>query len=69
VVVVHPYTTVSVKSHVPITLEMKNSNYSKWASYFKSLCSKFGLKPHIDGMLAADPTDPNWDQVDCCVKT
>jgi hypothetical protein len=69
VVVVHPYATLSVKSHVPITLEIKNSNYSKWAPYFKSLCGKFGLKPHIDGTLAADPTDPNWDQADCCVKS
>jgi hypothetical protein len=69
VVVIHPYATVFVKSHVPITLEIKNSNYSKWASYFKSLCSKFSLKPHIDGTLVADPTDPNWDQADCCVKS
>jgi hypothetical protein len=69
VVVVHPYATVSVKFHVPITLEIKNSNYSKWASYFKSLCGKFGLKLHIDGTLAADPADPNWDQADCCVKS
>ena len=53
----------------PITLEIKNSNYSNWASCFKSLCGKFGLKPHIDGTLAADPTDPNWDQADCCVKS
>jgi hypothetical protein len=68
-VVIHPYATVSLKSHVPITLEIKNSNYSKWASYFKSLCGKFGLKPHIDGTLTADPTDPNWDQADCCVKS
>jgi hypothetical protein len=66
---VHPYATVFVKSHVPITLEMKNSNYSKWVSYFKSLCGKFGLKPHIDGTLAADPADRNWDQADCYVKT
>jgi hypothetical protein len=69
VVAIHPYATVSVKSHVPITLEIKKSNYNKWASYFKSLCGKFGLKPHIDGTLAADPTDPNWDQADCCVKS
>jgi hypothetical protein len=69
VVVVHPYATLSVKSHVPITLEIKNSNYSKWASYFKSMCDKFGPKPHIDGTLTADPTDPNWDQADCCIKS
>jgi len=42
--IVHPYATVSVKAHVPVTLEMKNSNYTKWASLFKSMCGKFGLK-------------------------
>ncbi|XP_039833289.1 uncharacterized protein LOC120694183 [Panicum virgatum] len=68
-IVVHPYATVSVKSHVPITLELKNSIYSKWASFFKSMCGKFGLKPHIDGMLPACRTDPQWDQADCCIRT
>ncbi|WVZ90303.1 LOW QUALITY PROTEIN: hypothetical protein U9M48_036613, partial [Paspalum notatum var. saurae] len=68
-VVVHPYATISVQSHVPVTLQMKNSNYSKWASYFKSMCGKFGLEPHIDGTLAARPTDPQWDQADCCVRS
>ena len=57
-IVVHPYATVPVKSHVPITLELKNSNYSKWASFFKSMCGKFGLKPHIDGTLPVCRTDP-----------
>lgn len=28
-IVVHPYATVSVKSHVPVTLVLKNSNYTK----------------------------------------
>ncbi|WVZ93845.1 hypothetical protein U9M48_039799 [Paspalum notatum var. saurae] len=35
--VVHPYATVAVQSHVPIKLEMQNSNYTKWSSYFKSI--------------------------------
>ncbi|CAN6234371.1 unnamed protein product [Urochloa humidicola] len=46
---------------------MQNSNYSKWASFFMSMCGKFGLKPHITGSTAARPTIPHWDQVDCCV--
>ncbi|XP_022685425.1 uncharacterized protein LOC111258440 [Setaria italica] len=53
--VVHPYATVSIKSHVPMTLAMKNSTYSKWASFFKSMCDKFGLKSHIDGTVAPPP--------------
>jgi len=66
--IVHPYATVSVKAHVPVTLEMKNSNYTKWASLFKSMCGKFGLKSHIDGSSPPRPEDPQWDQVDCCVR-
>ncbi|XP_072146684.1 uncharacterized protein [Setaria viridis] len=65
--VIHPYATVSVKCAV--TPKMKNSNYSKWASYFKSMCGKFGLKPHIDVMLPPRPTDPYWDQADCCIRS
>jgi len=71
-VVLHPFATVSVKSHVPVVLEMKNPNYSKWASFFKSMCGKFGVKPHIDGtslpLPTTDPLWPSWDQADCCVR-
>ena len=30
-----------------MTLMMKSSSYNKWASFFKFMCGKFGLKPHI----------------------
>jgi hypothetical protein len=33
-VVIHPYTAVNVKTHIPVTLEMKNPNFTKWASFF-----------------------------------
>ena len=67
-VVVHPYATISVKAHVPVTLEMKNSNYTKWAS-FKSMCGKFGLKPHIDNSSPPRPNNPQRDLANCCAKT
>ena len=66
---VHPYATVNVKSHVPVTLTMKSTAYSRWASYFKSMCGKFGLWLHIDGTVAPRPEDPAWDQADCCVRS
>jgi hypothetical protein len=56
-IVAHPYATVNVKSHIPITLDLQ-SNYSKWAFFFKSLCSKFGLRSHIDGSTPPRPDDP-----------
>jgi hypothetical protein len=68
-VLVHPYAIMTVRSHVPIILHMKNSNYSMWASFFKSMCGKFGLKSHIDNSIPPRPTDPNWDQADCCIRS
>jgi hypothetical protein len=57
---------VSVKSHIPFTLEL-NSNYSKWAFFFKSLYDKFELRSHING-CAPQPDDPHWDAAECCVR-
>ena len=62
---IHPAAAVCVKTHVPFTLEI-NSNYLKWSSYFKVLCGKFGLRPHIDAPLHADP---QWVIADSCVKS
>jgi hypothetical protein len=51
---------VSVKVHVPIMLELTNSNFTKWASFFKSMCGKFGLQLHIDGSSPRRADDPIW---------
>ena len=66
-IVAHHYATVNVKSHIPITLDLQ-SNYSKWAFFFKSLCGKFGLRSHIDGSAPPRPDDPQWDAAECCVR-
>jgi hypothetical protein len=41
-VMAHPYAMVSIKSHVPFMLE-QNSNYSKWAFFFKSHLANSGF--------------------------
>ena len=46
-----------------------NSNYMKWVSYFKVLCGKFGLRPHIDAPGTAFPDDPQWVIANSCVKS
>jgi hypothetical protein len=67
--VTHPYATIFVKSHIPLTLSMtKNASYSKWVSLFKSMCGKFGLRSHIYGTVAPRPDDPDWDQADYCIR-
>jgi len=48
---------------------LQGSNYQKWSSYFKVLCGKFGLRPHIDAPGAPLPDDPQWIIADSCVKS
>ncbi|XP_034570878.1 uncharacterized protein [Setaria viridis] len=48
---------------------MKSTAYSRWASFFKSMCGKFSLKSHIDGTVAPHPQDLDWDQADCYVRS
>jgi hypothetical protein len=54
----HPYATVAVKSHFPITLENTHPIYNKWKAFFTSLCGKFELMAHIDGSAPPRPNDP-----------
>ncbi|XP_066163983.1 uncharacterized protein [Oryza sativa Japonica Group] len=68
VIFANPYATVNVKTHVPITLELKNPNFNKWKTFFTSMCGKFGLLPHIDGTAPSRPDDSAWAQADCCVR-
>ncbi|XP_062203839.1 uncharacterized protein LOC133906076 [Phragmites australis] len=57
----------SIKSHIPIFLNMKAANYTMWSVFFKVLCGKFHLLHHIDGSIPATPTDPTWAQEDYIV--
>lgn len=45
---IHPYATIAVKSHVPMTLELQNYNYTRWSAPFCTMCGKFELLQHID---------------------
>jgi len=66
---ISPFATISVKSHVPVTLELRSCNYTKWSTYFTAMCSKFGLLKHIDGTAAPNPITAAWAQNDYCVRT
>ncbi|XP_072151674.1 uncharacterized protein [Setaria viridis] len=65
---VSPYATIAVKSHVPMTLELCSSNYSKWSSFFRAMYSKFGLLRHIN-RTPPNPIDAAWYQANCCVRS
>jgi hypothetical protein len=62
------YAAVNVKQHVPIDLSLERPNFSKWKSFFTTLCGKYGLLDHINGTVAARPADPMWSQPDACVR-
>lgn len=59
----------SIKTHVTVTLSQKAAYYTKWQTYFRAACGKFGLASHIDGSVDARPDDPAWLQADDCVHT
>lgn len=60
--------TVNIKSHVPIELDLANSNYAEWCSFFDAFIGKFGLRSH----LSSQPTPENrldreWVMRDQCI--
>jgi hypothetical protein len=60
--------TVSIKSHVPVVLELADPNSDEWCCFFHALIGKFGLASH----LALPPTpeqrhDPAWRIHDQCI--
>ncbi|XP_025815432.1 uncharacterized protein LOC112892501 [Panicum hallii] len=65
---VQPYVTVAVQSHVPMKLELRSSNYTKWSS-FQAMCGKFSLLRHIDGTPPPDPCIDTWKEADYCVRS
>nr|CAB3480243.1 unnamed protein product [Digitaria exilis] len=51
VLMVAPYSSIAVQSHVPMQLDLRASNYTK---------RKFGLLAHIDGTPTPNPLTDNW---------
>jgi hypothetical protein len=62
------YAAVSVQAHVPIKLELRSSNYTKWSNFFEAMCGKFGLLRHITS-TPPDPRTDAWNEEDCAVRS
>lgn len=54
------YATIAIKPHAAVTLVLMNSNFNQWFPFFLSLCGKFGLHLHIDGMTDDHLDYPKW---------
>ena len=44
----------------PVVLSFQASNYTKWTIYMKASLGRAGLLGHLDGTVAAAPTDAAW---------
>lgn len=66
--VICPFATINIKLHVPMTLELKPSNFTKWSTAFQATCGKFGLLHHLATASTSRPTDEAWKQADFCVR-
>jgi hypothetical protein len=59
--------TVNIRNHVPILLDLLDSNYSQWRCLFDSVLGKFGLVSHVRAPPPIIERDAEWRQVDCCL--
>jgi hypothetical protein len=51
----------------PVVLSFDAANYTKWAIYMKASLGRAGLIGHVDGTVAAAPTDATWSAEDYIV--
>jgi hypothetical protein len=50
-----------------VILSFDAGNYTKWAIYMRASLGRAGLIGHVDGTIAAAPTDANWATSDYTV--
>lgn len=52
--------TVNIRSHVPVMLDMAESNYTQRRCFLDSVLGKFGLKDHVHSPPLPDQRDADW---------
>lgn len=50
---------VNIRSYVPITLDLSESNYNQWRVFFNTVFGKLALSAHINTSSRA-PVDAEW---------
>ncbi|XP_066361064.1 uncharacterized protein [Miscanthus floridulus] len=58
---------ISIRQHVPVTLDMEDANYGQWKCFFDSALGKFGLLGHVRSTTPSADRDGEWRTVDSCV--
>jgi hypothetical protein len=56
--------TVNISSHVPVVLDLADSNYSQWRTVFGSTLGKLGFTTHVAGSALIPDHDAEWVLLD-----
>jgi hypothetical protein len=56
----------NIRSLVHIVLDVDSNHFNRWHNQFLLVLGKFSLQAHV---LAAPVPSPDWDRMDCVVKT
>ncbi|KAK1648574.1 hypothetical protein QYE76_066379 [Lolium multiflorum] len=59
----------SVKTHVPVVLDLAKSNYAKWRMLISVLLGKYELTSHVAVQTAAADRTPAWIREDFIVRS
>jgi hypothetical protein len=58
----------SVRTHVPVTLNLKTSNFTKWRMLIRVLLGKHDLLDHVNTVTAVDARTPDWTREDYIIR-
>jgi hypothetical protein len=66
-----PTVMINIQAHVPVVLDMDESNFRQWRTFFDLTFKKFGLTNHIDGTLDAILMQDGvkWLQIYSCIAS
>ncbi|XP_020147083.1 uncharacterized protein [Aegilops tauschii subsp. strangulata] len=59
----------SVKTHVPLVLDLQQSNYAKWRMLITVLLGKYELMDHISAVMPPDARTAEWQLQDYVVRS
>jgi hypothetical protein len=59
----------SVRTHVPVTLNLKTSNFTKWRMLICVLLGKYDLLDHVNTVTAVAARNPDWICEDYIVRS
>jgi hypothetical protein len=59
----------SVRTHVPVTLNLKTSNFTKWRMLIRVLLGKYDLLDHVNIVTAVAARTPDWTREDYIVRS